>query len=190
LPFSAKILSTNSNYAHQITAHPFHQLPMGVGDGNSRSFEVCSGFGGLAGLDVNGMPRPHSWNWWIYSCQTFPKILSNNSNYAHQITAHPFHHLPVGAGDGNEGPLRFVLALEVLGWMWMGSQELKAKTDGSIVFILPYESNKQHCMDKEEFHWVCGVMRGWFSAKLGSKISDGSQLMSAHFLLPPTATGT
>jgi hypothetical protein len=27
-------------------------------------------------------------------------------------------------------------------------------------------------MDKEEFHWVCGVMQGWFSAKLGSKISD------------------
>jgi hypothetical protein len=24
-------------------------------------------------------------------------------------------------------------------------------------------------MDKEEFHWVFGVMRGWFSAKLGSK---------------------
>jgi hypothetical protein len=24
-------------------------------------------------------------------------------------------------------------------------------------------------MDKEEFHWVCGVMHGWFSAKLGVK---------------------
>jgi hypothetical protein len=24
-------------------------------------------------------------------------------------------------------------------------------------------------MHKEEFHWVCGVMQGWFSAKLGSK---------------------
>jgi hypothetical protein len=45
-------------------------------------------------------------------------------------------------------------------------------------------------MDKEEFHhWVFGVLRGWFSAKLGSKISDGSQL-SAQFLGPPTATGT
>jgi hypothetical protein len=32
-------------------------------------------------------------------------------------------------------------------------------------------------MDKEEFQLVCGVMQGWFSAKLGSKISDdGSQL--------------
>jgi hypothetical protein len=44
-------------------------------------------------------------------------------------------------------------------------------------------------MDKEEFHWVCGGMHGWFSAKLGSKIRDGSQL-SAQFLWPPTATGT
>jgi hypothetical protein len=42
-------------------------------------------------------------------------------------------------------------------------------------------------MDKEEFHWVCGVMQGWFSAKLGSKIRDGSQQMSAHFLWPPSA---
>jgi hypothetical protein len=38
-------------------------------------------------------------------------------------------------------------------------------------------------MDKEEFHWLFGVMRGWFLSKLllGSKISDGSQL-SARFL--------
>jgi hypothetical protein len=42
----------------------------------------------------------------------------------------------------------------------------------STTFILPYGSNKQHCMDKEEFHWLFGVVRGWFSAKLGSKISD------------------
>jgi hypothetical protein len=44
-------------------------------------------------------------------------------------------------------------------------------------------------MDKEEFHWLFGVMQGWFSAKFESKISDGSRL-SAHFLGPPTATGT
>jgi hypothetical protein len=33
-------------------------------------------------------------------------------------------------------------------------------------------------MDKEEFHWLFGVVQGCFSfsAKLGSKISDGSQL--------------
>jgi hypothetical protein len=61
----------------------------------------------------------------------------------------------------------------------------------STTFILPfpYGSNKQHCMDKEEVHWVYGVMQGWFSAKLGSKIIDGSQL-SAQFLGPPTATVT
>jgi hypothetical protein len=44
-------------------------------------------------------------------------------------------------------------------------------------------------MDKEEFHWVCGVVQqGWFSAKLGIKIGDGSWL-SAQFLWPPTAPG-
>jgi hypothetical protein len=41
----------------------------------------------------------------------------------------------------------------------------------STTFILSYGSNKQHCMDKEEFHWLFGVMQGWFSSKLllGSK---------------------
>jgi hypothetical protein len=35
-------------------------------------------------------------------------------------------------------------------------------------FILRYGSNKQHCMNKEEFHWVFGVLLwGWFLAKLG-----------------------
>jgi hypothetical protein len=59
----------------------------------------------------------------------------------------------------------------------------------STTFILPYGSNKQHCMDKEEFHWLFGVVQGWFSATIGSKISDGSQL-SEQFPLPPTAMGT
>jgi hypothetical protein len=47
-------------------------------------------------------------------------------------------------------------------------------------------------MDKKEFHWLFGVMQVWFSATLGSKISsiDGSQLLSAQFPSPPTATGT
>jgi hypothetical protein len=36
----------------------------------------------------------------------------------------------------------------------------------STTFILPYGSNKQHCMDKEEFHWLFGVVQGWFSAKM------------------------
>jgi hypothetical protein len=44
-------------------------------------------------------------------------------------------------------------------------------------------------MDKEEFHWVCGVMQDWFSAKVWSKIFDRSQL-SASFLWPTTATGS
>jgi hypothetical protein len=37
-------------------------------------------------------------------------------------------------------------------------------------------------MDKEEFHWVFDVLRGWFSAKLGSKISDGSYSCQHNFL--------
>jgi hypothetical protein len=41
----------------------------------------------------------------------------------------------------------------------------------STTFILPYESNKQHCIDMEGFHWLFGVVQGWFSSKLrlGSK---------------------
>jgi hypothetical protein len=35
----------------------------------------------------------------------------------------------------------------------------------STTFILSYGSNKQHCMDKEEFHWLFGVVRGWFWVK-------------------------
>jgi hypothetical protein len=56
-------------------------------------------------------------------------------------------------------------------------------------FILQCGSNKQHHMDKEEIHWIFGVVQGWFPAKLGSTISNGSQL-SAQFPCPPTATGT
>jgi hypothetical protein len=44
-------------------------------------------------------------------------------------------------------------------------------------------------MGKEEFHWFCGVVWGWFWAKLGLKISNGPQ-QSAQFLLPLTAPGT
>jgi hypothetical protein len=53
----------------------------------------------------------------------------------------------------------------------------------STTFILPYGSNKQHCMDKEEFHWLFGVVQGWLSAKLGWKISDrGSRSRQHNFL--------
>jgi hypothetical protein len=43
-------------------------------------------------------------------------------------------------------------------------------------------------MYKEEFHWLFGVVQGWFLAKLGPKISssNGSQLLSAQFPWPPT----
>jgi hypothetical protein len=51
----------------------------------------------------------------------------------------------------------------------------------SFTYRDPTNSNVIVCMDKEEFHWVFGVMRGWFSAKLGSKISDGSQLCQHNF---------
>jgi hypothetical protein len=54
--------------------------------------------------------------------------------------------------------------------------------------ILPFGLNKHHPMDKEEFHWLCGVMRRWFSAKLGLKISDVFQ-QSAQSLWPLTALG-
>jgi hypothetical protein len=45
-------------------------------------------------------------------------------------------------------------------------------------------------MIKKEFHLLFGVLRGWFSAKLGSKISDDGSQLSAQFPWPPTATGT
>jgi hypothetical protein len=36
--FSAKNLLVNSHQAHQIAAHPFHHLPMGLPDDNPSSF--------------------------------------------------------------------------------------------------------------------------------------------------------
>jgi hypothetical protein len=42
---SAKILPINSHQAHQIAAHPFHQLPMGLPDDNPSSFGDLYGFG-------------------------------------------------------------------------------------------------------------------------------------------------
>jgi hypothetical protein len=49
--FSAKNLLINSHQAHQIAAHPFHHLPMGVSDDNPSSFGDHYGFGHHAGLD-------------------------------------------------------------------------------------------------------------------------------------------
>jgi hypothetical protein len=39
---------------------------------------------------------------------------------------------------------------------------------GATTSIQPAASDKQHHMDKEEIHWIFGVVQGWFSAKLGS----------------------
>jgi hypothetical protein len=52
----------------------------------------------------------------------------------------------------------------------------------STTFIHPYGSNKQHCMDKKEFHWVFGVLQGWFSVKLGVKKSVMDPSCKHHFL--------
>jgi hypothetical protein len=60
----------------------------------------------------------------------------------------------------------------------------------STTLILPYDaSNKHHCRDKKEFHWLCAVMQGWFWANHGSKIRNGPQ-QSAQFLRPLTAPVT
>jgi hypothetical protein len=48
--FSAKNLLINSHQAHQIAAHPFHHLPMGLPDDNPSSFGDHYGFGGGADL--------------------------------------------------------------------------------------------------------------------------------------------
>jgi hypothetical protein len=49
--FSAKNLLINSHQAHQIAAHPFLHLPMGLPDDNPSSFGDHYGFGCHAGLD-------------------------------------------------------------------------------------------------------------------------------------------
>jgi hypothetical protein len=61
-------------------------------------------------------------------------------------------------------------------YFWGHQQPQGHNKHKSTTFILLFGSNKQHCKDKEEFHWVFGVLWGWFSAKLGSKVRDGSQL--------------
>jgi hypothetical protein len=50
--FSAKNIPINSHQAHQIAAHPFHHLPMGLPDDNNPSlFGDHYGFGRHAGLE-------------------------------------------------------------------------------------------------------------------------------------------
>jgi hypothetical protein len=48
--FSAQNLLINSHQAHQIAAHPFHHLPMGLPDDNPSSFGHHCGIGCHAGL--------------------------------------------------------------------------------------------------------------------------------------------
>jgi hypothetical protein len=101
--FSAQNLLINSHQAHQIAAHPFHHLPMGLPDDNPSSFVHHCGIGRHAGLES------------FKSCwQDLRRFLSNfsaqnlliNRHQAHQIAAHPFHHLPMGLPDDN--PSSFV----------------------------------------------------------------------------------
>jgi hypothetical protein len=49
--FSALNLLINSHQPHQIAAHPFHHLPMGLPDDNSSSFGDHCGIGDHAGLE-------------------------------------------------------------------------------------------------------------------------------------------
>jgi hypothetical protein len=53
--FSAKNLPINSHEGHQIAAHPFHHLPMGLPDDNPSSFGDHYGFGHHAGCWVGGI---------------------------------------------------------------------------------------------------------------------------------------
>jgi hypothetical protein len=48
--FSAQNLLINSHQAHQIAAHPFHHLPMGLPDDNPSTFGHHCGIGRNAGL--------------------------------------------------------------------------------------------------------------------------------------------
>jgi hypothetical protein len=49
--FSAKNLLINSHQVHQIAAHSFHHLPMGLSDDNPSSFGDHYGFGRRPELD-------------------------------------------------------------------------------------------------------------------------------------------
>jgi hypothetical protein len=67
------------------------------------------------------------------------------------------------------------------------------KQESTTLTILPYWSNKQHCMDKGEFHyWLFGVIQGsymgktWFENQQWIFHKHDSEL----FLCPPTTSGT
>jgi hypothetical protein len=100
--FSAKNLLINSHQAHQIAAHPFYHLPMGLPDQNSSSFGDHYCFGRHAGLE--GLSS--CWLNLALLVQLFSQNLLINSHQAHQIAAHPFHHLPMGLSDDNPSSFR------------------------------------------------------------------------------------
>jgi hypothetical protein len=114
--FSAKNLLINSHQVHKIAAHPFHHLPMGLPDDNPSSFGDH-----YMALDIMLGWKDEQ------AVGKISRFLSNfsaknipiNSHQAHQIAAHPFHHLPMGLRDDN--PSSFgdhYMALDVmLGWM-------------------------------------------------------------------------
>jgi hypothetical protein len=66
------------------------------------------------------------------------------------------------------------------------SNSVKFAFRPSEVFPETHFFRRLDCMCKEEFHWFCGDMQGWFWAKLGLKISDGPQ-QPALFLWQLTA---
>jgi hypothetical protein len=100
--FSAQNLLINSHQAHQIAAHPFHHLQMGLPDDNPSSFEDHCGIGCHAGLE--GLPSYVGKIWRFLSNFSAQNLLIN-SHQAHQIAAHPFHHLQMGLQDDKQSSL-------------------------------------------------------------------------------------
>jgi hypothetical protein len=98
--FSAKNLLINSYQVHQIAAHPFRRLPMGLSDDNPSSFGDHRGFGRHA-EELDGLASCWQDLLLFLSNNISAKNLLINSHQAHQIAAHPFHHLPMGLSDDN-----------------------------------------------------------------------------------------
>jgi hypothetical protein len=98
--FSAQNLLIYSHQAHQIAAHPFHHLPVGLPDNNPSSFGDHYGIGRHAGL--NRLASCWQDLMAILFLSNFSaKNLLINSHQAHQIAANPFHHLPMSLPDDN-----------------------------------------------------------------------------------------
>jgi hypothetical protein len=72
---------------------------VGLSDDNPSSFGYHYGFGRHAGL-AGGLSKLLA-KIWRFLSNFSAKNLLINSHQAHQIAAHPFHHLPVGLPDDN-----------------------------------------------------------------------------------------